>query len=195
MIDLERHPRLASFLSSGLDPATTDRGVLRRVRILNAGTLAMCALGIPFVFRYLGLGAPRLAAALVATILVCAANLWLLRRTHNPGLAGHVATAAVFALLVISNLTSGGFYDPNFAWLYVVPLIASVAIDQRAAWIWIGVLLATTLVFWLLPSWGVVVPDLILPGEHALQSLFNRLSAILAVGLLYAWRKRVLRWA
>ncbi len=175
---------LALLLNGGLDPASADPALLRRIRAINVGTLAVLVLDPLFMVQYWRMGVPVISYALAVTLVACVGNLVLLRRTLDADLAGHVVTVILFTLLVLSNSVSGGFYDPDFAWLYVVPIAAGVAVSLRALWIWLGVVAATALVFWLLPSFGVVVPDLIPPESHAVQSLANRLSALAAIGLI-----------
>lgn len=176
--------RFYDFVNGGLDVERTDPGILRRIQVINLGTLGMVALSSPFVIQYWLLGVPAISVILLMVYGICLLNVALLRHARDVDRAGHLATFAVFALLLASNCASGGFYDPNFAWLYVVPIMAGVANDLRALWTWLGVIVVTILVFFFLPSLGVTVPDLIPPERHAVQSLANRLSAIVAIGVL-----------
>ena len=178
--------RLLRFLEAEMDRTTADPIVLRQVRLVTFSTVLMFAIAIPFVVQYLRLGVPLVAAGLLVTMIGCVINIAVLRRTRNPIVSGHVATAMLFLLLVLSNVSSGGFYDPNFAWFYVIPLAATLIVDQRAGAIWAGVIVATTVGFWLLPGFGIELESVIPPDHHALQSLFNRLSAIFALALLGA---------
>lgn len=178
------YERILLFLEAGVDRTSADPGYLRRVRLVSFSTVLMFTIAIPFVFQYVRLGIPAVAVALLVTMIGCVLNIDLLRRTRNATLSAHVATALLYALLVLSNAFSGGFYDANFAWFYVLPLGAALLIDLRGGWTWVGVILVTSLVFWLLPGFGIEIPDLVPPQEHALQSLLNRLSAILAIGIL-----------
>ena len=56
-------------------------------------------------------------------------NMQLLRLTRNATLAGHAALSVLFVLLTLSNIHSGGFYDPNFAWYYVIPLASVILVS------------------------------------------------------------------
>ncbi len=176
--------RLFRLIDAGLDPESADPELLRRVRIVSVGTLTMFFIGIPFTFQYWSMGVRVISYALVATMGLCFANLLWLRRRHDVVLGGHVATFLLFVLLVLSNSISGGFYDPNFAWLYVVPIAAGVAVDVKALWGWLVTVVVTCLVFWVLAVLGFEVADLIPPESHAVQSLANRLSALVAIGIL-----------
>ena len=172
------------MLNAGIDPASVSPTLLGRVRVITVGTLAMFLITIPFIFKYWAVGYHFMSYTLVGVMAFCLANIALLRHSQSPDLAGWVCTATAYSLLVVSNSSSGGFYDPNFGWLYVVPLLAAVAVGLRAGWIWVGVVALTTLAFWILPLQGIEVPDVIPADEHAVQSLANRLSAIVAIGIL-----------
>ena len=168
----------------GLPPDTLSGGLLRRIRIISIGSILMVFLGVPFVVQYWTLGVPWMSLAVTCTILGAVGNMLLLRRTRNPTLCGNVATGLMASLLLNSNLSSGGFYDPNFAWLYVVPVMAFLIGGIRSGWVWTGVILAVAFAFWTCAELGIEVPDLIPPEQHARQSLANVLSNILGLAAL-----------
>ena len=165
---------------SGLAAGSVPRSTLEQIRVVNTATLAVLALGVVASLQYVWLGLWSMVIAVAVALALGAANVLVLRRTQNPNAAGHVAAGVLFALLLCSNLHSGGFYDPNFAWFYVLPLLAGVLAGYRAGWAWTAVVLLTALVFWGAQESGVVVPDHVPPRQHSGQSLFNRLSAVLA---------------
>jgi len=173
--------RLLEIVDAGIDQGRISADVLRRIRLLHLATGALAVVGIPYVFRYWSLGISWLAVGVATTILAVLANLWLLRRTLDPTLGSYVALGLFHLLLVFSVYASGGFYTPNFAWFYTVPIAAAAVLDLRGAWIWSGVTLATCLGFWLAPELGVHLPNLVAPEHQAVQSLFNRLGAVLAL--------------
>jgi diguanylate cyclase (GGDEF)-like protein len=147
-------------------------------------TYGMLALGLPFALRYWQLGLPSMSAAV---LLASVGALWNLRWIHEPkGLrrASVRNGALLFGLLLLSNIYSGGFYDPNFGWLYVFPLLAAILGDIRACWVWVGIVSLATAVFWSLPESGLPLPNLIPTDAHAVQSLLNRLSTVLGIGVM-----------
>ncbi len=172
------------LFNAGIDPATAEPIRLRRIRVVNGATVGFFVIAIPFVVQYWRMGVPYMSLAIIATMLGGLINLRLLRKTRNPDLCGYFVTTLIYLLLIISNCSSGGFYDPNYSWLYVIPLAGLVAVDLRAGWVWTGVIVLTTLVFWGLAESGFVVPDVIPADRHAIQSLLNRLTAIVAIGML-----------
>ena len=138
-------------------------------------------IGLPFVIQYWRLGVTWMSVAVAATIVGGLLNVGLLRRHLRPRLAGAIGTSLLLALLVFSNLASGGFYDPNFGWLYVIPILGAFMASARAGWIFTGIVFAITLVFW-----QVEIPSLIPEAMHAEQSLANRLSAVVGIGVVLA---------
>ncbi|MEM7356206.1 MAG: ATP-binding protein, partial [Acidobacteriota bacterium] len=173
----------ASRLANWLGAPFSDESEKWRAQVIQLATLALIAIGAPFIVQYWRIGVPWMSLAVSATIAVSVVNVVSLRRGRRLRLSGHVATAALFSLLVLSNIASGGFYDPNFAWLYVVPLVAAAATDFAGLWLWVVVVLATVAGFWSLPWLGIELEAAIPSEHHALQSFFNRISAVLALGL------------
>ena len=158
----------------------------RRLRVLAIVTLGMVVMAPFFVYQYISLGVPWVSVAVVVTMFVGLMNLFWSRRRMGSRVGGWIATSILLLLLVFSNLQSGGFYDPNFGWLYVFPMLAALLVDARAGWTLTVLVLLLSLAFWLAPAYGVSIPDRIPAADHAQQSLANRLSAVLAIGVLLA---------
>jgi signal transduction histidine kinase len=166
---------------------TAFERVFRR-RLIRGTTALLVVLGLLAAARNHTLGLPWMVAADLATLAVSLGNLVLLHRSDRADLCGHVSTTAVLVLLVLDNSISGGFYDPNFAWLYVVPVLGGLLVPGRAVVGYGVVVLAITVGFFALDELGPGVPDLIPPAEHAFQSLLNRITAIVAlVGIVGAF--------
>ena len=171
------------------DLIPTDGTVLeeqRRLRVLTLVTVCIVAMAPFFVYQYYELGVPSVSVAVVITLVASLLSLGWARRQRNSRLGGWIATSLLLGLLVFSNLQSGGFYDPNFGWLYVFPMLAALLVDARAGWVFTGLVLLLTLAFWLAPESGIVIPNRI-PAEHyTQQSLANRVSAVVAIGVILA---------
>ena len=159
---------------------------IRRLRVLTQVTLAIVLIGLGFVFQYYRLGVGWMSAAVAMTIVLGIANLAWARRRAGSVLGGMLATYLLLQLVVLSNWCSGGFYDPNFGWLYVIPMLGALLVNARAGWFFTAVVFAITLLFWWAPQLGIEVPNYIPVDLHAQQSLANRLSAVLGVGVLLA---------
>jgi diguanylate cyclase (GGDEF)-like protein len=169
---------------SGLAPGSVPPSMLERIRVVNSATLAVIVIGVVALAQYALLGLSVMVLAVCISVLLGVANLLLLRKTHEPQLAGHVALTTLFLLLLCSNLHSGGFYDPNFGWFYILPLLAGVLGGFRVGWFWTAVVLLVTAAFWGVHEVGLIVPNYVPDGLHPSQSLFNRLSAIVALALI-----------
>lgn len=176
----------SNLLNSGLDPEDVEPARLDRIRTINVGLLVMAGIAIPFTIQYAMLGLYSMAAAVLSTVAIALLTLWWQRRTQDVDGTAIVAGLTVLALLVVSNVISGGFYDPNFSWLYVVPVMGALLGTHRGVWFFGGLVVIVTLAFWALPQLGVPIENQIPAKSHALQSLFNRLSAVLAISILVA---------
>jgi signal transduction histidine kinase len=176
--------------------AITDLGIaadsvraedIRRIRVISIATIAMSTvIAIPSIAHHLYLGMVGLSMVIGATVIAAIGNLLHLRKTRNPGPAGHVAIGLLSCLMLVSNINTGGFYDPNFAWLYIIPLCGAVVIDVRGAAIWTLITILTTVAFWALPELGIELVSQVPAHLHSGNSLFNRISAISAVAVIGA---------
>lgn len=197
MVD-ERRPkggaaRKGSILDTALD-TLTNVGVtsrtrpedLRAARAVGIAIVALVVVSIPFSIQYWRIGLPMMSAAVAVTACFTLGLLVFLRRTGRAAFAGGLALTGMYALLLLSNITSGGFYNPNFAWFYVIPIAAATFAGPRQAWWWTLVVLATTVVFWTLHEQGFELVNAIPDSERALQALFNRVGAVLGIGVILA---------
>ena len=174
----------AAFWNVGGVAAQLDEHEQSRLRMMNAALVGVALICFPFVFRYASL---RLYYMAVATTLICGVCVgcgFALRRGLRPEFVANVVLVAVYVTLLLSNITTGGFYDANFGILYVLPLAAALLVNLRVAAIWLAITVLTTVVFWWAPRLGLDIPNVIPPDERQLNALVNRLAALAAVGLL-----------
>jgi len=170
------HPAIGQSL------ALEDR--MRRIRITQMATLALCAIGVLSLHQYWRLGMRGVCLALVVAMAAGVANLLLLRRTRRDSLCGHLALVILTALLVYINAMSGGFRDPSFIWFFLLPLAAAVLLDLRGAASWLAVTVAITLGLWSLEAQGISLPNRIPEEMQMAQGLFNRLTALTGLCLV-----------
>ena len=176
--------RVVAWFDLGLDPASLPADRMRRIRILGIATTAMILVGALYIVRHLQLGLPEMAIAVASTIVAAIANLALLRWTKRPELGSHIAIGLLAAMLCFSAYSTGGFYDPNFAWLYLLPICAAIVLDLRGAAIWTVLTMAISFAFWSLPEMGIVIESRIPLSSQSGMALFTRLTAIIAMGLV-----------
>lgn len=155
-----------------------------RVNLLRTTTFIMSAMGLPAFHLYWSLGVRSVAWGIVASVSVALVNLWILERTKRVDIASHVGMASIYLLLLFDNLITGGFDRPNFAWLYVLPMVAASILDLRGAWIWLGVTLTTITGFWLLPEFDIFLVSAFPPELERGQALFSRITAVTSLGLV-----------
>jgi len=166
---------VADLLAVRIPHGEVDPDSRRRIQLTTALTTLPTLLALPSVVRFGRLGVVASLALVVLAGAGSAANLLLLRRTHDPRIAGVLGTGQLFLLLLVGTLQAGGFLAPTFGWLYVVPLIAALTVDARAAGAFTVVVGLTTVAFWGLDAQARGVE---------LTRLFDRLSAVLATGVV-----------
>jgi len=171
-------------LSSAIPEGTTKPDHMRSVRSCNLVSLLIVAVSVPYTLQYQMLGLPWMSVAVIVAAVGGVGNLLLLRRTHAPTLSAHITVLILFGMLMLSNSVSGGFYDPDLSWLYVVPVLAGFLIGRRALWIYGALTTFAIAVFFMLDQVGIAVPDLIPPEQHAVQSLIHRLSSTACITVL-----------
>ncbi len=152
------------------------------IRTVAASNLAIMAVGLLFLIQYWRVGATVIFWSLAATLVVVGLNLLLLRLTRRIKLAGYVSVSALFVLLVIAISRSGGFQDPSMAWFLVVPLAAAFLVDLTAMMVFLGLVLAATVVFWLQPPGAL--PSLVPPEMRSIHGLLNHLAALVSLGVM-----------
>jgi len=180
-------PRLLGALDRldlGLDPEKLGTDAVRRVRIITGATLMLTVIALVAGAQYWHSGVPLLSALLVVVVAAAFGNLAFLRRTGRSVLGAHLALALLTTMQAATLSAAGGFYDPNFAWLYVVPVGAAVVVPLRHSLAWLGVTLALTGLFWALPQMGVRLENHIPPEARAVQALIDRVTAILALAAI-----------
>ena len=122
-----------SVPSLGIDPEGLSEGTRRQIQVLTAATLLFLGVAAGALVHAAAIG--RWFEALYVSLATAAgiANLGLLRRTRDPLLCGHIAVGLIFALMAAAATGAGGFYHPSFAWTYLIPLGAAIAVDTRGA--------------------------------------------------------------
>jgi signal transduction histidine kinase len=157
---------------------------MRRIRVIQLATLAMCGIGVLTVHQYWILGMPETCLVLLLAVAAGTANLFLLSWTQRDALCGHLALAILTPLLVYLNALSGGFHDPSFVWFFLVPPAAAVLLSLRGAAFWLAVTVAITLGFWSLEAQGISLPDRIPEEMRTANDLYNRLAALTGLCLV-----------
>lgn len=176
--------RIQSLLDLGIPSAELSRERMRRVRTISGVTFAMTWVALFSIVQSWFVGHPEIITYLVVATTAGAANLLLLRILRNPALSGHVAVAILALLIVASATGSGGFYNPAFAWVYILPLAAAVVVELRGAALWTGITVALAVGFWMLPELGIHLRDRTPPDLRSVHALTGRVLTIAALGAI-----------
>ena len=139
----------ARFRSTSSDPlalSESDDGHEpgRRRAVLRLGTYALILIGAAATLRMISIGVPVLPWVIGVASAGAFLNLAALDRGASIDRAGHVCIGLLFVVLLCSVTATGGFYDPNFAWLFAVPLTAALVVGLRASLGWTGLIAGAT---------------------------------------------------
>jgi diguanylate cyclase (GGDEF)-like protein len=189
---------LRDFLNAGLDPETTAPEPLRQVRNLTTATLGFTILAVPMIFVNAIWVGPAFGLALGLTVLGALANVAWIRRSQRIALAGHLTAALLFSYLVFSLAHAGGMEEPNFAWIYLVPLAVALLMNARAAALWSAACVLATMGFWLAARNDWLPANRLAGDDDHTYLLFSHVLAILGVTILAGTfarnHQRLQRW-
>lgn len=100
----------------------------------------------------------------------------------------------LFAVVSASAIGQGGLYDPDFSWLYLLPLVGLLLVGPRAAWVFTGLVLLYIVVLWSVLWSGVNLAPEIPVADLSRTALLTRITAVLSIGIcLAALNRRDLR--
>ena len=131
---------------------------VRRQRLIEVGTLAMFAIASLATYRLWMPGVTSLVIGLAVAVFAFGLNLVWLRMGAPIERAGNMSIGIFFGLILTSVISTGGFYDPTFAWLYAIPMGAALLVDVRSSCFWTAIVIATTLGFWGLAESNIELP-------------------------------------
>jgi len=158
----------------------------RHARLIAAVMFVMCIPGLLYLVHFIIIGVPWMALAVALTIATSWASLVWLRFSQKPESAGVVGVTAFCFLLTTSAYSTGGFYGPNFAWLYVIPVFAALLANMRTGAVFTGIVLIIAVGFWIAEGSGLPLVNFIPEDERAVRSLADRTGAILVIGVAIA---------
>ena len=127
--------------ATGNDRSVAERERLRQ-HLTCAGLLELA--GGAYAVAYFAYGLHWFAWITVACMVVCAVAPYFALR-GDLTVSAHVATGALFAVIVSTSYGSGGITQAGYAWIYVVPLVAGMLGGVRCLAIWGSMALAATL--------------------------------------------------
>jgi signal transduction histidine kinase len=182
-------PELAGateFLELGIPRESVSVEQMRQIRIIAITTLAVCGVGLPSVLQFISIDMKANALATLVAIGLGFANLGLLRATRNPLLCGHVGVALFALITVVDSSATGGYYAPNFSWIYLIPLAAAVLVGFRGLVIWTAITLLANVGFWSVSRVGFDLVNQVPPEAMPFNALFTRILAIMTLAAMSA---------
>ncbi len=158
----------------------------RHARLVAGVLFVMSIPGLLYSVHFIVIGVVWMAVAVALTISSATASVLWLRYSKKPVTAGVLGVTAFCCLLTTSAYSTGGFYGPNFAWLYVIPVFAALLANMRTGAVFTGIVLLVTVGFWLAERHGLPIVNFIPEEERSVRSLTDRGGAILAIGVAIA---------
>jgi len=114
-------------------------------------------------------------------VIIAIANLFYLNKTRNYKLAGFIGLFAFYLLLNIVCYISGGFYDTNMNWLYVVPIFAAFIINIKLCLVFSLLILLTISGYYWLEYSDYHLVTMVEDKYFLLHSLFHQIGITIAV--------------
>ena len=174
-----------NILNCGLDEKRTDPTILIHYRNLNAISLTLIFLGIPFALWFFSIGVYFLGFALSLTVSLGIVNLILFRHVLNVPFCGHFNTLLVYFYFLAANWFFGGVKDPHYVWFLVVPLFSGLILRKlRPVFLYSTLSLITTVVFSLLEIYKVEMPNQFPLEYRAIEYILNIHSLIFTVSAI-----------
>jgi len=116
-----------------------DPDLERRARLIAHFGVQGALFGAVYAVFYILIGHTGGAEIIVICSCIFAGVPWLLRRTGDIGLAGHLVVGTMAAGFTQLTLIEGGIHSHAVAWFSSVPLCALLVIGTRPAAVWAGV--------------------------------------------------------
>jgi PAS domain S-box-containing protein len=188
--------RIDRWVASRPDALAPEVRSRARMVALFAAILASAALGFLLLFAFT-LSRPHASVVLGAGGLGAVGALVVQRRTNSPQVSGNVLTLAFYVVLTGLVTRMGGLDSVALTWYTVVPVVALSTAGRRAAYVWLGVCLASLAALHVVSLAGVRFPDdkagRPLTGLIEFLSMAGLYGLLLAIAMLHDSMKDHLR--
>lgn len=167
---------ISYVLNGGRNPIETPSNELHKIRLLVLASLIMIFGCLPIAIVHLNAGIWNVGISIIVAAGAGAVNLYALFRWNYVKINAHVAVIIVAVTIVISNIIWGGYYDANFGWFYLIPLLAALLINLYAMWFYVGFITVFFVLYYLLQQKGILPLHHEIIKNYELLTWFNRLG-------------------
>lgn len=167
---------ISALFNGGRNPHTTPSDELYKTRMLVIMTLILIMGSLPLTIVHLTSGMWEVGLAVLIASCLGALNLISLMIWKRYNINAHIAVLIVASTVITSNIIWGGYYDANFGWFYLVPLIAALIISLRAMWIYAGLITLIFVVYYMLQYQGLLPIHHEVIENYEVLTWFNRLG-------------------
>lgn len=127
---------LQYMTNAGKDPATLSSEARYQIRMITTLTYALFFTGITIAtLRYLQ-GLTWDSVVISIAIVFGLINLFSVWFRNSYKINAHILLIITIACAIGTNVVWGGHDDPNFAWFYVIPMMAAMLVTIRGMWIY-----------------------------------------------------------
>ncbi|MFC3909381.1 ATP-binding protein [Legionella dresdenensis] len=157
-------------------------------KVMNIIITLLMVCGLIIIAEYVYLGLYRSILIIAFSEMVALLALIMLNRRHKPVVAGILAMSAYLFAVTGVNIVFGGFFDPNFSWFMLVPVLSGVLIGKRGCIFFTLFAIALMLIFFIADCFGYK-PLLQLTGfSYTVISLTNRfMPALILLMITYVF--------
>jgi hypothetical protein len=124
---------------------------------------------------------PRMGKVLLLSILGCAflvGYVWTIK-TKRLAVSSHFYIVCIYLVMVANAYTTGGIGAPSTVWFVLCPLIAFITLSTRVARIWLVIIVATVIGFY-------VLQETVVLKEFESKKLWYLVSYVLFFPMMYS---------
>lgn len=171
---------LHTWLKKDVDGLINHR---RQFRLIRTVEIELIILGSMIIYVYAICKLWMIVILISIIDVVGFLNLWLLYRTQNILLCGHILTANVLVASAVANYLIGGAGSSYLIWLNVVPILAAITLSWSGLVIYSTLTLAVVIFFF----FAEPVPLYMVPAKEVfvLNSINYLFSLMIVITVLF----------
>lgn len=171
------------LLNAGRTPSQTSIDELRHIHVVTIISFILICISILMLLFHGFFGVKWLMYDAGVGLILLTLNLAALYKSDNIALHSHIMVGIFFVCSLVGNMIYGGYHDPNYLWLMLLPVLAAFAISFRAMWIYVGILMAFTAIIIYVEHIDVLPLIKDKTQNHNIMTAINRFGLIILLGL------------